>query len=109
MKLQEFRNLIRKEIQLVLNETSIPDNIKKRFKNDPDAMSVINKVSKWALKSNSVINGGTTIGKDYNTLVLDLSNHGRAVHINLDDYTITVNNKKVTNEKSFTEALNRIK
>jgi hypothetical protein len=51
------------------------------------------------------ITGGTAVGKNYNTLVLDLGHQQSAIRINTDEETITVNGQPVRDYKSFVAAL----
>ena len=104
MKITEFRNLIKEEIQKVLKEASLPDNIKK-FAKDKHALPLVMQVAKWAEKAGKRIKGGTAIGKNYDTLILDLTYQGGEIRINLDTEEIKVNNEVVIDFTDFKNAL----
>jgi len=78
------------EAQMRLNESMIPDNIV-TFAKRKGVMTLVKKVSSWAQKAGKRIVGGTAIGKNYNTLILDLTYQGGEIRINLEDETISVN------------------
>jgi len=78
------------EAQMGLNESMIPDNIV-TFAKRKGVMTLVKKVANWVQKAGKRIVGGTAIGKNYNTLVLDLTYQGGEIRINLEDETISVN------------------
>lgn len=78
------------EAQMKVNESMIPDNIV-TFAKRKGVMALVKKVSSWAQKAGKRIVGGTAIGKNYNTLILDLTYQGGEIRINLEDETISVN------------------
>ena len=83
-----------------LEEAYVPSNIKE-FAKRKGATSLVNKVAGWAEKAGKGIRGGTAIGKNYSTLVLDLSYQDGAIRINLDDDTVTLYGEEVFDAKSF--------
>jgi hypothetical protein len=83
-----------------LEEASVPPNIKEFAKRN-FATSLVNKVAGWAEKAGKSILGGTAIGKNYSTLVLDLGYQDGAIRINLDNDTVTLYGEKVFDAKSF--------
>ena len=83
-----------------LEEAYVPSNIKE-FAKRKGATSLVNKVATWAEKAGKGIRGGTAIGKNYSTLVLDLSYQDGAIRINLDDDTVTLYGEEVFDAKSF--------
>jgi hypothetical protein len=85
-------------------EAYLPSNIKE-FAKRKGVSSLVSKVAKWAEKAGKSITGGTAIGKNYSTLVLDLKRQGGEIHINTDDETITVNDTQVRDYNSFIKAL----
>ena len=87
-----------------LDEAYIPDNIKK-FAQRKDVTNIVNQVARWAEKAGYDIVGGTAIGKDYSTLILDLTYQGSEVYINTDTNTIEVKGEEVDNYNSFVNAL----
>jgi hypothetical protein len=83
-----------------LEEAYVPSNIKE-FAKRKGATSLVNKVAGWAEKAGKGIRGGTAIGKDYSTLVLDLGYQDGAIRINLDNDTVELYGEEVFDAKSF--------
>jgi hypothetical protein len=86
-----------------LEEAYIPDNIKK-FAQRKGVTSIVNKVARWAEKVGMGIKGGTAIGKNYDTLVLDLTYQGGEIRINCENESIEVNGEEVDDYTSFMNA-----
>jgi hypothetical protein len=82
----------------------VPSNIED-FAKRRGILPLVKKVGKWAEKAGKRINGGTAIGKGYNTLVLDLKHHGSEIRIDLDTEEVTLHGTVVTDSKSFNSAL----
>jgi hypothetical protein len=82
-----------------LTEAYVPSNIKE-FAKRKGISSLVNKVAGWAEKAGKGIRGGTAIGKDYSTLVLDMTYQGGEIRINTDNDTITLYDEPV---RSFNE------
>jgi len=87
-----------------LEEANVPDNIKK-FAKRKGISSLVNKVASWAEKAGKRIVDGTAIGKNYSTLILDLTYQGGEIYINTEDDTIEVNGIEVQDYNSFASAL----
>ena len=83
-----------------LEEAYVPSNIKE-FAKRKGATSLVNKVAGWAEKAGKGIRGGTAIGKNYSTLVLDLGYQDGAIRINLDDDIVELYGEEVFDAKSF--------
>jgi hypothetical protein len=83
-----------------LEEAYVPSNIKE-FAKRKGATSLVNKVATWAEKAGKGIRGGTAIGYNYSTLVLDLGYQDGAIHINLNDDTVELYGEEVFDAKSF--------
>ncbi len=83
-----------------LTEAYVPSNIKE-FAKRKGATSLVNKVAGWAEKAGKGICGGTAIGKDYSTLILDLGYQDGSIRINLDDDTVELYGEEVFDAKSF--------
>ena len=83
-----------------LEEAYVPSNIKE-FAKRKGATSLVNKVAGWAEKAGKGIRGGTAIGKNYSTLVLDLGFQDGSIRINLDDDTVTLYDEEIFDAKSF--------
>jgi hypothetical protein len=98
-------NIEREELdENMLDEAIIPDNIKK-FAQRKGVTNIVNQVARWAEKAGYNVVGGTAIGKDYSTLILDLTYQGSEVYINTDNETIEVKGEEVDNYNSFVKAL----
>jgi hypothetical protein len=112
MKKSELTKMIQEVIKEVIseqytnkvNEAYVPSNIKE-FAKRKGASALVNKVATWAEKCGKGIRGGTAIGKNYSTLVLDLGYQDGAIHINLDDQTVDLYGEEVFDVKSFKMAL----
>ena len=87
-----------------LSEAYVPDNIKK-FAKQKGASSLVNKIAGWAEKAGKGIRGGTAIGKNYSTLILDLSYQDGAIRINLDNDTVELYGEEVNNFNEFKSIL----
>jgi hypothetical protein len=87
-----------------LEESYVPENIKK-FAERKGVINIVNQVSRWVEKMGKRIVGGTAIGKDYNTLILDLTYQGGEIRINCDTEEITANNEPVDDYISFVSAV----
>jgi hypothetical protein len=92
------------ELSSSVNEANVPENIAK-FAKRKGATSIVNTIANWAEKAGKKIVGGTAIGKNYNTLVLDLTHQGSEIYINLDTDTIEVNGQPVKSYDDFTSAI----
>jgi len=104
MKTSELKQIIREEIRKILAEAYVPDNILK-FAKHKGVDALVKKVASWAEKSGSRIKGGTAIGKNYSTLILDLTHQGGEIRINTDTDEVTLNGTPVTDARSFKNAL----
>ena len=83
-----------------LTEANVPSNIRD-FAKRKGVSSLVNKVAKWAEAVGKRIAGGTAIGKNYSTLVLDLDYKQQGeIRIDTDDETITLFDEPV---RSFNE------
>ena len=91
----------------VVNEAAnVPSNIMDFVKRKGSyAVSLVKKAATWAEKSGKRIKGGTAIGKNYSTIILDITNNGSEIYINLDKETIELFGEKVTDAKSFAKVL----
>jgi hypothetical protein len=87
-----------------LGEGSVPSNIADFAKRN-GVLPLVKKVATWAEKSGKRIVGGTAIGKNYSTLVLDITYQGGEIRIDTDNDRITLNGKPIFDAKSFKNAL----
>jgi len=87
-----------------ISEGSVPSNISDFAKRN-GVLPLVKKVATWAEKSGKRIVGGTAIGKNYSTLVLDITYQGGEIRIDTDNDRITLNGKPIFDAKSFKNAL----
>jgi len=83
-----------------LTEAYVPSNIRE-FAKRRGVSSLVNKVAGWAEKVGKGIRGGTAIGKDYSTLILDMTYQGSEIRINTDNDTITLYDEPVRSFNDF--------
>ena len=90
-----------------VNEAAhVPSNIMDFAKNKGSyAVALVKKAATWAEKSGKRISGGTAIGKNYSTIILDMKHQGSEIYINLDKETIELFGDEVTDPKSFAKVL----
>jgi hypothetical protein len=85
---------------------SVPSNIRDFAKRRGSYVtSLVKKVATWAEKAGKRISGGTAIGKNYSTLILDMAHQGSEIRIDLDEETVTLFGKDVFDAKSFKKVL----
>jgi hypothetical protein len=87
-----------------LNEAALPGNIQK-WASTRGILPTVKKIATWAEKSGESIVGGTAIGKNYETLILDLTLQGGEIRFNIKTGKITLYDEPVTDEKSFAKIL----
>jgi hypothetical protein len=88
-----------------INEAAyVPDNVAK-FAKRKGVSALVNKVANWAEKSGKKIRGGTAIGKNYDTLILDLSYQDGAIYINIPEGTVELYGEPVHNAASFAKVV----
>jgi hypothetical protein len=83
-----------------LTEAYVPSNIKE-FAKRKGVSSLVNKVAGWAEKVGSGIKGGTAIGYNYSTLILDMTYQGSEIRINTDNDTVTLYDEPVNSFPEF--------
>ena len=109
--LKTFESFINEDFEdsedSITNEAaSVPSNIMDFAKRKGSyATSLVKKAASWAEKAGKHISGGTAIGKNYSTIVLDMNHQGAEIYINLDNETIELFGKVVTTPKSFATVL----
>jgi hypothetical protein len=84
----------------MLDEAYVPDNIKK-FAKQRGVSSLVNKAAGWAEKVGKRITGGTAIGKNYSTLILDMGYQTGDIRINTEDETIELYGEEVNSFPEF--------
>ena len=98
---EEDVNRFNKELdENMLDEAYVPDNIKK-FAKQRGVSSLVNKAAGWAEKVGKRITGGTAIGKNYSTLILDMGYQTSDIYINTDDETIELYGEEVNSFPEF--------
>lgn len=103
MKKSEIKTLIK---EVLTEAVPVPSNVMEFAKRKgPYAVALVKKAATWAKKSGRDISGGTAIGKNYSTIVLDMKYQGSEIYINLDKETIELFDKEVTDAKSFAKVL----
>jgi len=105
--LKGTENIYNASLKEAVNEAaSVPSNILDFAKRKGSyATSLVKKVATWAEKAGKHISGGTAIGKDYSTIILDMKHQGSEIRINLDRETITLFGEEVMDAKSFKRVL----
>lgn len=83
-----------------LTEAYVPSNIKE-FAKRKGVSSLVNKVAGWAEKVGKGIRGGTAIGYNYSTLILDMTYQGSEIRINTDNDTVTLYDEPVNSFPEF--------
>jgi hypothetical protein len=83
-----------------ITEASVPSNIKS-FAKRKGVTALVNKVAGWAEKVGARISGGTAIGYNYSTLVLDMKHQAGEIRINTDNDTIKLYNTPVNSFPEF--------
>jgi hypothetical protein len=89
-----------------LTEAYVPSNIKE-FAKRKGVSSLVNKVAGWAEKVGKGIRGGTAIGKDYSTLILDMDYQTADIYINTENGTIELYGEPVENFNEFQRVYNK--
>ena len=99
----DFTNLTSKAVNKTaeLTEAYVPSNIRD-FAKRKGVSSLVNKVAGWAEKVGARIAGGTAVGMNYATLVLDLDYKQQGeIRINTDNETIKLYDEPVDNFNAF--------
>lgn len=104
MKKLELQSIIKEELRKVLSEAYVPNNVAE-FAKEKGITSLVKKVAGWAEKNGKTIVGGTAIGKNYSTLILDLTRNGAEIRINTDTEDVTLNGVTIVDVKTFKKAL----
>jgi hypothetical protein len=89
-----------------MTKVYVPYNISK-FAKDRGVTRLVNKVAGWAEKAGKSIVGGTAIGKNYSTLILDMRYNGSEIYINLETGEVQLFGEVVNSPKSFLKVLNQ--
>ena len=105
MNRSALNKIIQEELANLTTE-AVPSNIQS-FANRQGAHAkrLVRQVDGWAKKIGKRIVGGTAVGKDYSTLILDLTHQGGEIAIDLDEETIEVQGEPVESFKEFEMAV----
>jgi hypothetical protein len=109
-KIKSFEQFInenyKSDKEFVYEAASVPSNVLEFTKRKgPYATSLVKKAAGWAEKAGKYISGGVAIGKNYNTIVLDITHQGGEITVDLENETISLFGKIVTDPKSFAKVL----
>jgi hypothetical protein len=69
------------------------------------ATALVKKAASWAEKTGKYISGGTAIGKNYDTIILDMKHQGSEIYIDLNDETIKLHGEEVNSPQDFRRVL----
>ena len=84
-----------------LTEANVPSNIAE-FAKRKGVSSLVRKIAGWAEKVGARIAGGTAVGKNYSTLVLDLDYKQQGeIRIDTDEETVTLYDEPVNSFNDF--------
>ena len=83
-----------------LNEAYVPSNIAE-FAKRKGVSSLVKTVAGWAEKVGKRIVGGTAIGKNYDTLILDMTYQGSEIRINTEYETVELYDEPVRTFAQF--------
>ena len=83
-----------------LAEASVPSNIRE-FAKRKGVSSLVNKVAGWAERVGKRITGGTAVGRDYDTLVLDMGYQTSDIRIDCDEETVELYGEPVSSFADF--------
>lgn len=68
-------------------------------------LPLVKMVATWADKTGKSISGGTTIGKNHDTLILDLNHQDSAIYIDIPNLSIKVHDERVRDFDDYEEAI----
>jgi hypothetical protein len=95
-----IQKVVASKIKESVNEAYVPTNIKE-FAKRKGVTQLVNTVAGWAEKVGKKISGGTAIGKNYNTLVLDMTYNGSEIYINCETERVELYDELVRNFQQF--------
>lgn len=88
-----------------INEAAqLPDTVVK-FAKRKGVLPLVRKVATWVEKAGKRISGGTAIGKNYDTLILDLNHQDGAIYVDIFEETVELYGEPVQDAKSFKNVL----
>jgi hypothetical protein len=83
-----------------VNEAYVPSNIKD-FAKRKGVTQLVNTVAGWAERVGKKISGGTAVGRNYDTLVLDMTYNGSEIRINCETERVELYDELVRNFQQF--------
>jgi len=87
------------------DKVRVPDNIVK-FAKKKGATSKVMTMAKWLSGVGKKIVGGTAIGKNYGTLILDITHQGSEIYYDTESGKVEVNGQKIPfNKEAFLQAI----
>ena len=89
--LSDFKEMF---LENTIKEGNIPDNITK-FATRKGVMPIVKQISDILGKMNKRIVGGTAIGKNYDTLILDVTHQGGEIRVDCNTDEVTVHDVMV--------------
>jgi hypothetical protein len=95
-----IQKVVASKIKESVNEAYVPTNIKE-FAKRKGVTQLVNTVAGWAERVGKKISGGTAIGKNYNTLVLDMTYNGSEIYINCETERVELYDELVRNFQQF--------
>lgn len=109
-KIKSFNEFFDEKINESYDGPRVPSNILD-FAERKGCLPDVKKIARWIVKaSNGVkygIQGGTAIGKYYDTLVLDIKYQGAEIYFDIGDGIITFLNEPVLDYKDFKRIWNK--
>ncbi len=89
----------------ITEAANVPSNIAE-FAKRRGVLKDVKQIARWAEKAGKRITGGTAIGKNYDTLILDLTYQGGEIRYDTVRGTFTLNGEPVDSWKTFSKAVN---
>ena len=89
----------------IIEAANVPSNIAD-FAKRRGVLKDVKQIARWAEKAGKRITGGTAIGKNYDTLILDLTYQGGEIRYDTVRGTFTLNGEPVDSWKTFSKAVN---
>jgi len=89
----------------IIEAANVPSNIAD-FAKRRGVLKDVKQIARWAEKAGKRITGGTAIGKNYDTLILDLTYQGGEIRYDTVRGTFTLNGERVNSWKTVSKAVN---
>lgn len=106
--LKSYEEFLNESSDTQINEAYVPDNILAfAKKHGSDVVGLVKDVAGWVEKAGQKVTGGTAIGKNYSTIILDMKYQGGEISINLDNDTIELYGEEVTDAREFKKVFDK--